>query len=107
MLASGTRLKIAEDKTVMRAPGCWTPLAITFAPCWFQFRRRQQSPVEGRELDIERAAFDTDEGKRGVEELSRKLDSKQTELKALNQQRRKDFSAGMSDADRTHNSTHR
>jgi len=107
MLASGTRLKIAEDKTVMRAPGCWTPLAITLLLAGSSFAGGNNRPLKVASLDIERAAFDTDEGKRGIEELSRELDSKQTELKALNQQRRKDFFRRHERRRPYHNSTHR
>jgi outer membrane protein len=91
----------------MRAPRCWMPLALTLLLAGPGFGGSRDRPLKVAILNIDRAIFDTEEGKRGVEELSRKLEPTQMELKALSaeidslKRRLKDDSAGMSDADRT------
>jgi len=102
-----TGLITQEDEIGMRAPRCWTPLALTLRLAGSGFAGNHNRPLKVASLNIERAVFDTEEGKRGVEELSRKLEPQQMELKALSaeidslNQRLKDRSAAMSDADRT------
>jgi len=85
----------------MRAPRGWMLLALTAILTCPSFAGSHNRPLKVASLDFDRAVFDTEDGKRGVEELSRKLEPKQVELKDNLKQRLKDHSANMTDADRT------
>jgi len=83
------------------------PFALALILAGSAFAGSLNRPLKVASLNFDRAVFDTEEGKRGAQELSRKLGAKQSELKALSteidnlKQRLKDHSANMSDADRT------
>jgi len=91
----------------MQEPRGWMLLALTLILAGSGFAGSPNRPLKVASLNFDRAVFDTEDGKRGVEELSRKFEPKQAELKALTteidnlKQRLKDHSADMSDADRT------
>jgi Skp family chaperone for outer membrane proteins len=91
----------------MQAPSVWMPLALTLILAGSGFAGSPNRALKVASLNFDRAVFETEEGKRGAEELSRKLEPKQTELKVLSteidklKQRLKDHAAGTSDSDRT------
>ena len=90
----------------MQMPRGWMLLAVTLVLAGYGLAGNRNRPLKVASLNIDRAVFDTEEGKRSAKELSVTFERDQAELKTMSteiesrKKRLKDHAQEMSDADR-------
>ena len=86
----------------MQMPRGWMLLAVTLVLAGYAFAGSRNRPLKVASLDIDRAVFDTDQGKRGAKQFEQDqadLKTMSTEIESR-KKRLKDHAQEMSDADR-------